>query len=88
MPQVVITGSSKGLGLALAEHFLSLGDSVIISSRDAERCTAEAARLASRYPEAAVCAFAADIGRLAAASICEVDIFRCIVAHSRAMPPM
>jgi NAD(P)-dependent dehydrogenase (short-subunit alcohol dehydrogenase family) len=62
MPQVVITGSSKGLGLALAEHFLSLGDSVIISSRDAERCAAEAARLASRYPKAAVCAFAADVG--------------------------
>lgn len=63
MPQVVITGSSKGLGLALAEHFLSSGDSVVISSRDAERCAAEAARLASRYPEAAVCAFAADVGR-------------------------
>jgi short-subunit dehydrogenase len=63
MPQVVITGSSKGLGLALAEHFLSLGDSVIISSRDAERCTAQAARLAKRYPKATVRSFAADVGK-------------------------
>jgi chlorophyll(ide) b reductase len=68
--QVVITGSSKGLGLALAEHFLSLGDSVVISSRDAQRCAAEADRLAKRYPEATVRSFAADVGKVPAADAC------------------
>lgn len=34
---IVITGSSKGIGKALAEEFVKAGDSVIISSRNAER---------------------------------------------------
>ncbi|MFW1921940.1 SDR family NAD(P)-dependent oxidoreductase [Acinetobacter geminorum] len=34
---VVITGSTKGIGLALAHAFLDLGCSVVIAGRDAER---------------------------------------------------
>lgn len=33
--QVVVTGSSRGLGLELARHFLQLGDDVVLSSRTA-----------------------------------------------------
>ncbi len=36
MVNVVITGGSKGVGLALAKKFISLGDSVVISSRSLE----------------------------------------------------
>lgn len=60
--KVVITGSTKGLGLALAEEFLSLGDAVVISSRNADRCTSAAADLATRFPSATVRSFAADVG--------------------------
>ena len=34
---VVITGSSKGIGFALAKEFLQNGDNVVISSRSEER---------------------------------------------------
>ena len=33
---VVITGSTKGVGRAMAEEFLKAGDSVIISSRSGQ----------------------------------------------------
>ncbi len=65
--QVVISGSSKGLGLALAEQFLQCGDAVVISSRSAARCESAAADLAARYPGATVRAFAADVGDAAQA---------------------
>lgn len=59
--QVVITGSTKGLGLALAETFLQLGDSVVISSRDEERCHRTAADLAASFPASAVLCYPADV---------------------------
>lgn len=62
MTQVVITGSTKGLGLALAEEFLRLGDSVVISSRDDERCHRAAADLSASFPASAVRCYPADIG--------------------------
>lgn len=34
---VLITGSTKGIGYALAKEFLKAGDNVIICSRSAER---------------------------------------------------
>jgi NAD(P)-dependent dehydrogenase (short-subunit alcohol dehydrogenase family) len=57
----VITGSTKGLGLALAEQFLQYGDAVVVSSRDAGRCQAAAADLAARFPGATISAFPADV---------------------------
>jgi len=59
---VVITGSTKGLGLALAESFLAVGDSVVVSGRDEGRCQRAAADLAASFPSATVRCFAADVG--------------------------
>lgn len=60
--KVVVTGSSKGLGNALAHAFLQAGDSVVVNSRDAARCEAAAARLAQKFPSSTVRCFTADVG--------------------------
>jgi NAD(P)-dependent dehydrogenase (short-subunit alcohol dehydrogenase family) len=62
LPQVVVTGSSKGLGYALAHAFLQAGDSVVVNSRDAKRCEDAVSRLNEDFPAASVCCFAADVG--------------------------
>ncbi|KAG1670952.1 hypothetical protein FOA52_011387 [Chlamydomonas sp. UWO 241] len=46
---VLITGSTKGVGKALAEEFLRSGDSVIITSRSAVRVAEAVAELAEKY---------------------------------------
>ena len=51
---MVITGSTKGLGLALAAAFLELGDDVCISSRDAARTASAAVLLRDQFPGRAV----------------------------------
>ena len=43
--QVVITGSTRGLGLALARHFLALGDDVVVNGRSAGGVDAAVAAL-------------------------------------------
>ncbi|OLS24578.1 MAG: 2-(R)-hydroxypropyl-CoM dehydrogenase [Candidatus Heimdallarchaeota archaeon LC_2] len=48
---VVITGSTKGIGLALAEHFLSSGDHVLISSRSSDSIDVLVTRLSKIYPD-------------------------------------
>ena len=50
----MITGGSKGLGLALASEFLALGDEVVIASRNAAACSKAAAELAQQHPQAAL----------------------------------
>mmetsp|Transcript_12694 Transcript_12694/g.32035 ORF Transcript_12694/g.32035 Transcript_12694/m.32035 type:complete len:309 (-) Transcript_12694:51-977(-) len=76
--KVVITGSSKGLGLALADKFLSLGDDVMITSRSQEACQAAAAALREKYPGRKVAYYACDVrshvsvDALAAASVQEL----------------
>ena len=47
MANVVITGSTQGIGLGLAREFLSRGHNVMVSSRDEERVNAAAAELGS-----------------------------------------
>lgn len=42
----VVTGSTKGLGRAMAEGFARAGASVVVSSRDQNRCDAVAAEIA------------------------------------------
>ena len=59
--QVVITGSSRGLGYALADRFLALGDDVVVSSRSAEACAAAAERLAAAHPQRRVRHFTGDV---------------------------
>jgi NAD(P)-dependent dehydrogenase (short-subunit alcohol dehydrogenase family) len=45
----VITGSTKGIGLAIAEEFAVQGAKVVISSRKAEACAAVADRINARH---------------------------------------
>jgi NAD(P)-dependent dehydrogenase (short-subunit alcohol dehydrogenase family) len=50
----VITGSSRGIGLAIAECMASLGAKVVISSRKAEACETAAEAIRAKGGEAAV----------------------------------
>ncbi|WP_319798859.1 SDR family oxidoreductase [Nitrobacter sp.] len=57
----VITGSTKGIGKAIAQLFADLGARVVISSRNAGRCDVVAAEINARYPGRAI-AIPASIG--------------------------
>ena len=59
--QVVITGSSRGLGYALADQFLQFGDDVVISSRDMSACEHAAAQLKQKHPERKALPHACDV---------------------------
>jgi NAD(P)-dependent dehydrogenase (short-subunit alcohol dehydrogenase family) len=52
----IITGSSRGIGRAIAETMAGLGAKVVISSRRAEACESVAAAIRARGAEAAVIA--------------------------------
>ena len=60
---VVITGSTKGIGLALAREFLRHGDQVIISSRSAERVQAAVVELSGEFPGGVAPGLAADVSK-------------------------
>lgn len=47
---VFISGSTKGIGLATAEAFLSEGAVVMLNGRDSEKLEAETERLSESYP--------------------------------------
>lgn len=47
---VVITGGTRGVGLAMAKEFLSMGDSVVICGRDQQRLDRALVLLRSKYP--------------------------------------
>ncbi len=49
--KVVITGSTKGLGHALAREFLDQGDDVIVCSRDQTRVNSTISQLREEFPE-------------------------------------
>ncbi|MDP3659793.1 SDR family NAD(P)-dependent oxidoreductase [Phenylobacterium sp.] len=49
----VITGSSRGIGLAIAERMAQHGAKVVISSRKADACEEATASINARYPGAA-----------------------------------
>ena len=59
--QVVITGSSRGLGYALADQFLQFGDDVVISSRDMSACELAAAQLREKHPARKALPHACDV---------------------------
>ena len=101
--QVVITGSTRGLGFHLARQFLALEDAVLVSGRTTEAAAAAAAKLRDEFPEGQVAAVGcdvscpADVQRLVAAAVQElggIDILVCNAAQSApakrpvaAMPP-
>jgi len=60
---VVITGSTKGIGLALAREFLRTGDRVVVSSRSAERVEAAVGQLSQEFPEGSVIGLACDVSQ-------------------------
>ena len=49
MKTVVITGSTKGIGLGLAKEFLKRGCSIVISGRNQHRLEQEVHRLQEEY---------------------------------------
>ena len=55
--RALITGSSQGIGLALAQALASSGAHVIINGRDAAKCERVAAEFAARGEQASVRAF-------------------------------
>ena len=58
---IVITGSTKGIGLAMAREFLRYGDRVVVSSRSAEGIEAAIAQLKEEFPEGEVLGLACDV---------------------------
>lgn len=58
---MVITGSSRGLGYALADQFLAFGDDVIVSSRTEQACLEAAEKLTQKYPARKVLPFPCDV---------------------------
>ena len=60
--KVVITGSTKGLGLELARGFLSRGDRVVVTSRDETRVREAVAALREDFGDR-VAGVAADVSR-------------------------
>ena len=58
---ILITGSSKGIGLALTKEFLQYGDSVVISSRSEERVNNTVKNIKSEFPEANILGLECDV---------------------------
>jgi len=58
---IVITGSTKGIGYALAKEFLSYGDNLVISSRTEEKVNLVVEELQGKYPECKVIGIVCDV---------------------------
>jgi len=63
MPEkiIVITGSTRGIGYGLAENFLRLGCSVIISGRSGESTVQAVSGLTAQYDKARVIGLSCDV---------------------------
>jgi Tropinone reductase 1 len=57
----LITGASKGIGLACAREFAALGADVLMVARDEAHLESARAELAEEFPERVIVAFAADV---------------------------
>eukprot|EP00877_Chromochloris_zofingiensis_P005359 jgi/Chrzof1/14824/Cz09g17200.t1_NOL[v5.2] len=60
---VVITGSTKGVGYALAEEFLKSGDRVVLCSRNGDQVEAAVSTLAKQYGAKQVKGMACNVSR-------------------------
>ncbi len=58
----LVTGSSRGIGLAVARELADRGADLLLVARDGERLEQSRAELASAFPARSVLAFAADVG--------------------------
>ena len=65
MKTIVITGSTRGIGLGMATELLKRGARVVINGRQGKQVEAVVNELRSRYPRAAVAGFAADTTKYA-----------------------
>jgi NAD(P)-dependent dehydrogenase (short-subunit alcohol dehydrogenase family) len=86
----VITGSSRGIGRAIAERMAEHGARVVISSRKADACDETAAAINARHPGAAIAQAAnisskEDLQRLTQAAVDafgQIDILVCNAASN------
>ena len=58
---VIVSGSSRGIGLAIARAFLSEGAKVLISGRDGDALDSARGSLAEDFPEDAIAAHSGDM---------------------------
>lgn len=63
--RALVTGSTAGIGYAIAAGLAAEGTSVIVNGRTAQRVDEAVARLRAAYPEASVVGIAADVGTAA-----------------------
>jgi NAD(P)-dependent dehydrogenase (short-subunit alcohol dehydrogenase family) len=61
MKNIVITGSTRGIGFGLADAFLAMGCCVVVSGRSQEGVDKAVKDLASRHPEAQVIGVPCDV---------------------------
>jgi len=64
-PTVVVTGSTKGLGLGLVRSFLDLGTNVVVSGRSQDTVEKTCADLRATHPEERVLGRACDVSSYA-----------------------
>ncbi|NQV98120.1 MAG: SDR family oxidoreductase [Rhodospirillales bacterium] len=60
--RALVTGSTRGIGLATATELAAMGAAVVINGRDMDKVTAAIATLESRVPGAELSGVAADLG--------------------------
>jgi NAD(P)-dependent dehydrogenase (short-subunit alcohol dehydrogenase family) len=77
--RAIVTGSSDGIGFAIARALAGAGAAVVLNGRNPERLKAAISRLQSEVPHAGVVGVAADVGDPSAlsrfvAAIPEIDI--------------
>ena len=63
---IVITGSTKGIGLGMAREFLKRAHDVVISSRSAAAVDSVTEQLRTEFPDRRVAGFACDVADYAA----------------------
>ena len=61
MKTIVITGSTRGIGFALAREFLKRGNRVVISGRSDESVRNSVEKLKAEYPEDQIAGFPCDV---------------------------